>query len=100
MTMSAPERDAVPPTPTPTPTPTVEELRQETLRVRRLQFIARLCFETIATNDIDFDEAVALMGNLKRIALDLFPGKEVAFEIIYGRRLRALIELRFGRSWV
>ena len=80
--------------------PTLQEIREEDRRVRRLQLVARLCFEALSAADIGFDEAAELMSDFRRVALDLFPGKEQTFEIIYGRRLRRFIELRFGRLWM
>ena len=59
-----------------------------------------LALATIAQSDMAEHEAWELIGTSKRAALRMFPGKELAFEMIYMSRFRRLMAekyaLRFG----
>jgi hypothetical protein len=39
-----------------------------------------------------------LVGEVKRFALDLFPGKEESFDIIYAPRFKRLLNEKYRRS--
>ena len=73
-----------------------QEIREENRRMRFLRFLVDLCIQSIQLNDLSLEEALRLVEEVKRAALNLFPGKEAAFELIYRPRFQRAIEARFG----
>ncbi|HXJ18293.1 MAG TPA: hypothetical protein VNM68_14000 [Candidatus Polarisedimenticolia bacterium] len=64
-------------------TPTQEQIDEESRRIRRLRILVRLTLDTIATGDLSAEEAAGMIAATRRAALELFPGKERAFDLIY-----------------
>lgn len=85
------------PNPAPTPIPTqdpaaVEEARQ----LRRLNFMLSLVQQTIAQDgSLDYDQAAEMVANARQAALNLFPGKELAWDMIWRPRFQRLMRERF-----
>jgi hypothetical protein len=52
----------------------------------------------IAQTDVGLAQAEAMVGDVRRLALRLFPGKELAFDLIYLPRLRRLLADRYGMA--
>jgi hypothetical protein len=78
MEMSAPEH--------------VEEQRL----LRRLQMIMNLVMQTIAQDSsLTYDEAAQMIADARRAALAMFPGKELAYDLIWQPRFRRLMLERF-----
>jgi hypothetical protein len=73
-----------------------QEIKEENRRIRFLRFLVDLSIRSIQQEDLSPDEALGLVEEVKRAALNLFPGKELAFELIYQPRFQRLIEERFG----
>jgi hypothetical protein len=65
------------------PTPSQEEIDEESRRIRRLRILVRLTLEEIAAGDLSAEEAAGMIAATRRAALEMFPGKERAFDIIY-----------------
>jgi hypothetical protein len=63
--------------------PTQEEIDDESRRIRRLRILVRLTVETIAEGGLTAEEASGMIAATRRVALELFPGKERAFDLIY-----------------
>jgi hypothetical protein len=63
--------------------PTQEEIDEESRRIRRLRILVRLTIETIADGDLSPEEAAGMVAAVRRTALEMFPGKERAFDLIY-----------------
>ena len=63
--------------------PTQEEIDEESRRIRRLRILVRLTIETIADGDLSPEEAAGMVAAVRRAALEMFPGKERAFDLIY-----------------
>jgi hypothetical protein len=72
-------------------TPTAEAIAEESRRVRRLRLVVQLALELIAQGELPYEEAADLVGATRRIALQLFPGKETTFDLIYLPRFQRLI---------
>lgn len=72
-----------------------QDIREENRRIRFLRFLVDLSIQSIQKNDLSLDEALGLVEEAKRAALSLFPGKELAFELIYRPRFQRAIEARF-----
>ncbi|MDO9123964.1 MAG: hypothetical protein Q7V12_06035 [Deltaproteobacteria bacterium] len=73
-----------------------QEIKEENRRIRFLRFLVDLSIRSIQQEDLSLDEALGLVEEVKRAALNLFPGKEPAFELIYRPRFQRAIEGRFG----
>jgi hypothetical protein len=71
--------------------PTEAEILEENKKVRRLQFLVNLVMNTISQGDLPVEEASELVANTKRAALNLFPDKELAYDLIYKPRLQRLM---------
>jgi len=75
-----------------------QDIREENRRIRFLRFLVDLSIQSIQENDLSLEEALGLVEEAKRAALNLFPGKELAFELIYRPRFQRVIEARFRTS--
>jgi hypothetical protein len=73
-----------------------QDIREENRRIRFLRFLIDLSIQSIQENDLSLEEALGLVEEAKRAALRLFPGKELAFELIYRPRFQRVIEARFS----
>ena len=73
-----------------------QEVKEENRRIRFLRFLVDLSIQSIQEKDLSLEEAFGLVEEAKRAALNLFPGKELAFELIYRPRFQRAIEARFG----
>lgn len=63
--------------------PTQEQIDEESRRIRRLRILVRLTLEEIAAGDLSAEEAAGMIAATRRAALEMFPGKECAFDLIY-----------------
>ncbi len=76
--------------------PTPEEIAEEARRVRRLQMMMDLVLNVIRQNDtMPIEEASELVASARRAALNLFPGKELAYDLIYGPRFQRLMREKY-----
>jgi hypothetical protein len=71
--------------------PTQEEIDEESRRGRRLRILVHLALCTIAEGELSVEEASEVVAATRRVALDLFPGKELAFDLIYRPKFQRLI---------
>jgi len=71
--------------------PTEAEIQEEQRRVRRLQIMVSLVMNTISQGNLSVEEASELVASTKRAALNLFPDKELAYDLIYKPRLQRLM---------
>ena len=72
-----------------------DPVAEETRRLRDLQRIVALASQTIATQVRTKGEALAVLEGTRRRALELFPGSEDTFDLIYRPRLLRLYRARF-----
>ena len=70
-------------------------IAEETRRLRQLQFTVRLVMSIINQSNLPFEEASEMVAATRRLALRLFPGKELAYELIYQPRLQRLLAQRY-----
>jgi hypothetical protein len=68
---------------TETQKPTQEEIDDESRRMRRLRILGYLALDTIASGSLSPEEAASMAAATRRLALDMFPGKERAFDLLY-----------------
>lgn len=77
-------------------TPTPEEIAAEARKVRRLQLMMDLVMNVIRQNDaMPIEEASELVASARRAALNLFPGKELAYDLIYRPRFQRLMREKY-----
>ncbi|HWT79581.1 MAG TPA: hypothetical protein VN203_00055 [Candidatus Acidoferrum sp.] len=76
--------------------PTREELEDEDRRVRQLRIAVSLALSVIGQSDMTLAQAKEMVAATRGMALRLFPGKELAFDLIYLPRFRRLLAERFG----
>ena len=72
--------------------PTETEIHEESRRVRRLQLIVTLVSSVISQGNLPVEEASHLVASTKQAALNLFPDKELAYDLIYKPRLQRLMQ--------
>lgn len=75
---------------------TPEELKDEQRKLRRLQIMVNMVMSVISQDmKMSVDEAAEMVADTRRAALAMFPGKELAFDLIYKPRLQRLMRERF-----
>jgi len=75
---------------------TPEELKDEQRKLRRLQIMVNMVMSVIGQDlTLTIDEAAEMVADTRRAALAMFPGKELAFDLIYKPRLQRLMRERF-----
>ena len=73
-----------------------EERMQEQKLIRRLQMMMNLVLQTIAQDSsLSIDEASQMIADSRKAALAMFPGKELAYDIIWHPRFQRLMRERF-----
>jgi hypothetical protein len=71
--------------------PTQEEIDEESRQIRRLRILVRLTLDTIAGGDLSAEEAAGMVAATRRAALEMFPGKEQVFDLIYRPQFQRLM---------
>jgi len=72
------------------------ELAAEQKLIRRLQFMMNLVMQTIAQDrSLTIDEASQMIADSRKAALAMFPGKELAYDLIWRPRFQRLMRERF-----
>jgi hypothetical protein len=80
----------------PEPTMSPDEQAAEQKLIRRLQLMMNLVMQTIAQDhSLSIDEASQLIADSRKAALAMFPGKELAYDIIWRPRFQRLMRERF-----
>ena len=76
--------------------PTQEQIDDESRRIRRLRILVRLTIESIAGGDLSAEEAAGMVAATRRAALEMFPGKERAFDLIYKPQFQRVMNAVYG----
>jgi hypothetical protein len=63
--------------------PTQAEIDEESRMIRRLRILVQLTVETIAEGGLSPEEASGMIAATRKIALEMFPGKDRAFDMLY-----------------
>jgi hypothetical protein len=92
--------EAVPANPdaasTMSPAEQAAEQAAEQKLIRRLQMMMNLVMQTIAQDhSLSIDEASQMIADSRKAALAMFPGKELAYDIIWRPRFQRLMRERF-----
>ncbi len=73
-----------------------QELEEESRKIRRLQMVVNMVTQVIAQDSsLTVEEASEMVADTRRLALGMFPDKELAFNLIYWPRLQRLMRERF-----
>jgi len=73
-----------------------EERAAEQKLIRRLQMMMNLVMQTIAQDSsLTIDEASQMIADSRKAALAMFPGKELAYDLIWRPRFQRLMRERF-----
>lgn len=76
---------------------TPEEIAHEAIRYRRLQRAVDVALAFIhQSNDLTLGDTIEIVLHARSIALELFPGSEQKFDLLYRPRLLRAINERFG----
>lgn len=78
------------------PVMTAEERADEQKLIRRMQMMMNLVMQTIAQDgSLTIEEASQMIADSRRAALAMFPGKELAYDLIWRPRFQRLMRERF-----
>lgn len=77
---------------------TSEDLKQENRRIRALRILTDLTFQRLCIEKMTIFEAREAVGELRRVATRMFPGKGEVFDLVIAPRLNRVILERFGES--
>jgi len=73
----------------------LQAVREENRRLRYLRFLVDLALMEISRGRYNKAQAEKVVENIRSQALQLFPGKELAFDLIYRPRFRRVIAETF-----
>jgi hypothetical protein len=69
---------------------------EEAKLIRRLQMMMNLVMQTLAQDgSLTIDEASQMIADARTAALAMFPGKELAYDLIWKPRFQRLMRERF-----
>jgi len=78
------------------PRQSAEELKEESRKIRRLQIVVNMVTQVIAQDPtVTVEQASEMVADTRRVALSMFPDKELAFNLIYWPRLQRLMRERY-----
>ena len=78
------------------PAQSPEELQEEGRKIRRLQMVVNMVTQVIAQDHtVTVEQASEMVADTRRVALTMFPDKELAFNLIYWPRLQRLMRERY-----
>ena len=71
--------------------PTPAAIAEESRRVHRLRLVVQMALGVIAQGELPYQEASDLMMATRRLALELFPGKDATYDLIYRPKFQRLM---------
>ena len=76
--------------------PALDEQAEERKRLRRMQIMMNMVMQTIAQDTtLTIDEASQMTADARKAVLAMFPGKELAYDLIWRPRFQRLMRERF-----
>ena len=74
----------------------MEERAEEQKLIRRLQLMMNMVMQVIAQDaTLTVDDASQMIADSRKAALAMFPGKELAYDLIWKPRFQRLMRERF-----
>jgi hypothetical protein len=78
------------------PTLNTDEQAEEQKLIRRLQMMMNMVMQVIAQDgSLTVEEASQMIADSRKAALAMFPGKELAYDLIWRPRFQRLMRERF-----
>ena len=75
---------------------TTEERAEEQKLIRRMQMMMNMVMQVIAQDaSLTVDDASQMIADSRKAALTMFPGKELAYDLIWRPRFQRLMRERF-----
>jgi hypothetical protein len=72
------------------------ESSEEQRQIRRLQMMMTMVMQVVAQDtSLSVDEASQMIADARTAALTMFPGKELAYDLIWRPRFQRLMQERF-----
>lgn len=79
--------------------PTQEEIKTEDRKIRHLRRMADFTVALILqTPEMSIEEASGHIAGMRNLAMQLFPGKEEVFDLVYGPRFKRLLMDKYRLS--
>lgn len=79
------------------PAQSKQELEEEKRKIRRFQLMMDMVLAVISQSPkLTVDEAAEMVAETERVALSMFPEKELAYRIIYKPRLQRVMRERYN----
>jgi len=76
--------------------PKTEEQVEEQKLIRRMQMMMNMVMQVIAQDrSLSIEEASQMIADSRKAALAMFPGKELAYDLIWKPRFQRLMRERF-----
>jgi hypothetical protein len=73
-----------------------EERAEEQKLIRRMQMMMNMVMQVIAQDaSLTVDDAAQMIADSRKAALSMFPGKELAYDLIWRPRFQRLMRERF-----
>ena len=73
-----------------------EERAEEQKLIRRMQMMMNMVMQVIAQDgSLTVDEAAQMIADSRKAALAMFPGKDLAYDLIWRPRFQRLMRERF-----
>lgn len=89
------EREMIPSPTSIAPSQSPEQIEEQKL-IRRLQMMMNMIMQVIAQDpSLTIDDASQMIADSKSAALAMFPGKELAYDLIWKPRFQRLMRERF-----
>lgn len=76
--------------------PSKAEIDAERKKIRELQFMMSMVMNVISQDvNMPVEEASELIASARKAALSMFPGKELAYDLIYRPRFQRLLTEKY-----
>jgi len=72
----------------------INEIEEENRKLRYLRFIVDTTFARLHQNDLPIIDSIQLIHSTRQIVLNLFPGQEATYDLIYKPRFNRILEER------
>ncbi len=73
-------------------------LEEEQRKMRMLRILIDLTTATLYQGNLIMNEAIHLVSNTRKAVLNLFPGKEETYDLIYKPRFERILKERMNRN--
>ncbi|UCF88169.1 MAG: hypothetical protein JSV70_07050 [bacterium] len=75
-----------------------DDIKQENRKIRALRILTDLTFQRLCLERMTLSEAREAIHDLRRTAVNMFPGKGEVFDLVIAPRLDRVILERFGQA--